>query len=176
MKAKLTLLAILPALFFFLSLPAQETHHGALSANGSLFFRAEPVNNFFTDKTDEVYYYVHLQGIEKDNTVIKKHVPLNISVVIDRSGSMYGDKLFHTKEAVKYLVNQLDNSDVLSIVLYDTGVEVFLSPQRVEDKQALLKRIDGIQSQGSTNLEGGIRKGYELVQSTQSLLGGEMVN
>jgi Ca-activated chloride channel family protein len=176
MKTKFLLLAILPAFFFFCTLPAQETHHGALSENGSLFFRAEPVNNFFTDKTNEIYYYVHLQGTEKDNTGIRKHVPLNISVVIDRSGSMYGDKLFHTKEAVKFLVGQLDHSDVLSIVLYDTGVEVFLSPQHVEDKAALLKRIDAIQAQGSTNLEGGIRKGYELVQSAEKLLDGEMVN
>src|ERR1051325_5907305 len=155
---------------------AQFVHHGELTGNGSLYFRAEPVNNFFTDKTGDVWYYIHLQGTEKKNTQSKKHVPLNISVVIDRSGSMEGDKLNYTKQAVKYLVNQLDPKDVISIVTYETGVEVLLQPQRIEDKNEVLKKIDAIVTAGSTNLEGGIRKGYELVKYSKKLLDGEMVN
>src|SRR3954469_14782695 len=113
--------------FFICSISkGQYVHHGDLTANGSLYFRAEAVNNFVPDKSGNIYYYVHLQGTEKTATNQKKHVPLNLSVVIDRSGSMEGDKLNYTKEAVKYLVNQLDSKDVLSIVLYESGVEVFL--------------------------------------------------
>ena len=155
---------------------AQFVHHGELTGKGSLYFRAEPVNNLFTDKTGDVWYYIHLQGTEKQTSQSKKHVPLNISVVIDRSGSMEGDKLNYTKQAVKYLVNQLDPKDVISIVTYETGVEVLLQPQRIEDKTDVLNKIDGIVTAGSTNLEGGIRKGYELVKYSKKLLDGEMVN
>jgi Ca-activated chloride channel homolog len=159
-----------------LSTGAQTSvHHGELTANGSLYFRAEPVNNFVTDKTDLVYYYVHLQGTEKKVTS-QKHVPLNLSVVIDRSGSMEGDKFRYTKDAVKYVVNHLHSNDVLSIVTYETGVEVLLSPQRIEDKESLLKKIDALVTAGSTNMEGGLRKGYELVKNTKKLVGDEMIH
>ncbi|TND05362.1 MAG: uncharacterized protein FD123_3655 [Bacteroidetes bacterium] len=175
MKHKILSL-MLAALVFCITGTAQDKHHGELTANGSLYFRAEPVNNFFNDKTNEVYYYIHLQGTERDNAAVTKRMPLNISVVIDRSGSMEGQKLAYTREAVKYLVNQLDNQDILSIVLYDTNVEVFLEPQRVEDKKKLLERIDKIISTGSTNLEGGIRKGFELARTAKKLAGGDMIN
>ncbi|MFL5766186.1 MAG: vWA domain-containing protein [Bacteroidia bacterium] len=154
---------------------AQQVHHGEVAANGSLYFRAEPVNNFLPDKAGNLYYYIHLQGLPKTSNATER-VPLNLSVVLDRSGSMDGDKLNYTKQALKYVVNQLDGRDVLSIVLYDTDVEVFLQPQRIEDKKALLERIDKIATAGSTNLEGGIKKGYELVKNAKKLIGNEMVN
>lgn len=173
-KSKINFLLL--AIIFALSANAQNVHHGALASNGSVYFRAEPVNNFLPDKAGNLYYYVHLQGVQKTLTDVKERMPLNISVVLDRSGSMDGDKLKYAKEALKYVVNNLDKNDVISIVLYDTEVDVFLSPQRLEDKEGLLKRIDRIATAGSTNLEGGIRKGYELVKSAKKLIGSEMVN
>jgi Ca-activated chloride channel family protein len=172
MKTPILLTLLLASTF----LEAQTyVHHGELTANGSLYFRAEPVNNFVTDKSGLVYYYVHLQGTERQSTS-KKHVPLNLSIVIDRSGSMEGDKLRYTKEAVKYVVNHLDPKDVLSIVTYESGVEVLLEPQRIEDKESLLKKIDAITTAGSTNMEGGLRKGYELIRNSKKLVGDDLVN
>lgn len=173
-KTSINFLAM--TLFITVSIKAQQVHHGELTAKGSLYFKAEPVNNFLPDKAGNLYYYVHLQGVQKTLSDTKEHIPLNISIVLDRSGSMDGDKLNYAKEALKYVVNQLDSRDVLSIVLYDTDVEVFLEPQRLEDKNSLLKRIDKIATAGSTNLEGGIRKGYALVKKAKKLIGTEMIN
>lgn len=177
---KTTASLLIAALVFTLTAGAQTlppaAHHGEMATNGSLYFRAEPVNNFYNEKTGNVYYYVHLQGAEQTASPVKKRLPLNLSVVIDRSGSMEGQKIAHTREAVKYLVNQLSHDDVLSIVLYESAVEVFLEPQRIENKTELLARIDKIVTAGSTNLEGGIRKGFELVKNARKLVGGEMVN
>ncbi len=158
---------------------ADNTHHGELSSGGSLYFRAEPVNHFMMEGTSsgsELYYYIHLQGIKKDNAQTRKRIPLNLCIVIDRSGSMSGDKIAYTREAVKYIINQLDYRDVLSIVLYDTNVEVFQQAQRLESKQELLNRVSGIGTLNSTNLEGGIRKGFELVKGAKKLLGDEMIH
>ncbi|MES2680133.1 MAG: VWA domain-containing protein [Bacteroidota bacterium] len=159
-----------------LAMQAQPIHHGELSANGSLYFRAEPVNNFLPDKQGNLYYYLHLQGVNKASNQKTGRVPLNLSVVLDRSGSMNGNKLNYTKEALKYVVKQLHERDILSIVLYDTDVQVFLEPQHLEDKNKLLADIDGIVTGGSTNLEGGIRKGYELVNKVKKLNSAEMIN
>lgn len=167
---------------------ADNVHHGNLGSGGSLYFRAEPVNNFVADRNNindylddksspnDIYYYVHLQGAKKEGSSVKKRLPLNLSIVIDRSGSMQGDKLNYTKEAVKYVINQLDSRDLVSIVLYETGVEVFLEPQRIEDKRALLNRIDGIVTAGSTNLEGGIRKGFDLAKKGKRMSEGEVTS
>jgi Ca-activated chloride channel family protein len=164
------------AQFVAITTQAQQVHHGELTANGSLYFRAEPVNNFLPEKSGNLYYYIHLQGVKKETDTKKERIPLNLSVVLDRSGSMSGDKLKYTKEALKYVVNQLDGRDVLSIVLYETNVEVFLEPQRLEDKTELLSRIDKIVTAGSTNLEGGIVKGYELVNKVKKINDTEMIN
>lgn len=170
-----TLFAIL-LLFLATISKAQNIHHGEVAANGSVYFRAEPVNNFLPDNEDNIYYYVHLEGLKKTAGATKERVPMNICVVLDRSGSMAGDRLQYAKEALKYVIKQLDSRDVLSVVLYETGVEVFLQPQRLEDKNSLLKRVDRITDLGSTNLEGGIRKGYELIKSAKKLIGSDMVN
>lgn len=156
---------------------AQYVHHGELTSKGSLYFRAEASNNYvMPDENSEVYYYVHLQGIKKEDGAAKARIPLNLSIVIDRSGSMEGDKLKYTKEAVKYVINQLNYNDVLSIVAYDTYVSVLLPPQRIETKKSVLEIVDRIMVAGSTNLEGGIKEGYNQINNAKKLVGNEMVS
>ncbi len=174
MKTLIKILAITQCVV--MSAQVSPVHHGELTANGSLYFKAEPVNNFLPEKSGNLYYYVHLQGVKKEADLKSERVPLNLSVVLDRSGSMSGDKLKYTKEALKYIVNQLDSRDLLSVVLYESGVEVFLEPQHLEDKSTLLNKIDKIETAGGTNLEGGIRKGYELVNKVKRINEKEMIN
>ena len=152
----------------------EDTHHGPVAANGSLYFKAEPLNNYFNDVSDNIYYYIHLQGL--DATPSENHVPLNLSVVLDKSGSMSGKKINYAKEALKYIINNLGEDDYLSIVLYDTDVEVLFSQQKLKNRQEVLKMVDEISSGSSTNLEGGIRKGYEQVKITKNIIEKEMIN
>jgi Ca-activated chloride channel homolog len=175
MKTFITILIV--AQFATMSIQAQQPHHGELTTNGSLYFRAEPVNNFLPQKAGNVYYYVHLQGVKKMISDKNENVPMDLSVVLDKSGSMAGDKLKYTKEALKYVVNQLGSRDIISIVLYDSDVSVFLEPQKLEgDRTELLRRIDGIADGSSTNLEGGIRKGYDLIKKVKKINETEMIH
>ncbi len=89
--------------------------------------------------------------------------PLNLSVVIDRSGSMEGIKLEKTLEAVQRLIDRLQPNDFISIVAYDTEVEVIAEPTPVLERKLLKTKVQKIKSDGSTNLSGGLEKGYELV-------------
>jgi Ca-activated chloride channel homolog len=89
--------------------------------------------------------------------------PLNLSVVLDRSGSMYMEKLDRAKEAASLLVRRLGDEDVVSIVAYDDGVETMAGRLPGARREEVLGRIGSIQLGGSTNLSGGWLRGRELV-------------
>jgi hypothetical protein len=94
-----------------------------------------------------------------------EHVPLNLSVVLDRSGLMSGEKLDQAKEAAALLVRRLWPKDVVSVVAYDDEVEMVAEPATGMAQADLVERIRMIETQGCTNLSGGWFRGRELVMS-----------
>ncbi|MEO8607438.1 MAG: FHA domain-containing protein [Chloroflexota bacterium] len=93
---------------------------------------------------------------------LRRH-PLNLSLVIDRSGSMGGDKIAYTRQAAQFLVQNLGANDWLSIVLYNEGVDTLLQPEQVTHKDAINQKIATIKAGGMTNLSGGWLQGSTLV-------------
>lgn len=91
--------------------------------------------------------------------------PLNLSVVLDRSGSM-GDerKIDYARRALHRLIDVLRPEDLFSLVIYDDAVEVLARPQRVTDRQRLHRMVDRISPGGSTNLGGGMIEGLQLAR------------
>ncbi|QDL10053.1 hypothetical protein DP113_21015 [Brasilonema octagenarum UFV-E1] len=89
---------------------------------------------------------------------------LNLSLVIDRSGSMAGGPLHHALKAAESVVDQLEPNDILSVVVYDDEVDSVVPPQPVTDKAALKNSIRKVRAGGITNLSGGWLKGCEHVK------------
>ena len=85
-----------------------------------------------------------------------QRTPLNLCLVIDRSGSMEGMPLEYAKQACSYVVDLLSPNDVLSIVVFDETVEVLMHPQRVTDRQAVKNGIAQIAPGYTTNLYDGM--------------------
>ena len=90
---------------------------------------------------------------------------LNLSLVIDRSGSMAGAALHHAIKAAESVVDQLGQDDILSVVVYDDAVDTIISPQPVLNKNELKNSIRMVHPGGITNLSGGWLKGCEYVKS-----------
>nr|MDQ2686747.1 VWA domain-containing protein [Armatimonadota bacterium] len=88
---------------------------------------------------------------------------LNLSLVIDRSGSMAGRSLQQAVRAAEALVDRMGTDDVLSIVTYDDKVDTLLAPQNVTDKGAIKALLGRIRAGGTTNLSGGWLAGCEHV-------------
>ncbi|MBD2682227.1 MULTISPECIES: VWA domain-containing protein [Nostoc] len=89
---------------------------------------------------------------------------LNLSLVIDRSGSMAGAPLHHALRAAESVVDRLEPDDILSVVVYDDEVDTVITPQPVKDKAALKTSIKKVRAGGITNLSGGWLKGCEHVK------------
>jgi len=95
--------------------------------------------------------------------------PLNLCLVIDRSGSMEGQPIEYAKQACGQLVDLLSPNDILSIVVFDEIVEVLMAPQRVTDKQAIKNGIAQLQPGYTTNLYDGLTLGsQQLSQAIES--------
>ncbi|WP_414542176.1 vWA domain-containing protein [Nostoc sp. CCY0012] len=90
---------------------------------------------------------------------------LNLSLVIDRSGSMAGAALHHALKAAESVVDQLESKDILSVVVYDDAIDTVIPPQSVTDKSALKTSIRKVRAGGITNLSGGWLQGCEHVKS-----------
>lgn len=94
--------------------------------------------------------------------------PLNLSLVLDRSGSMGGSPLRHAIGASKKLVDRLTPEDTLSVVIYDDSIDTILPPSKVEDQKAIKALIDKVRAGGITNLHGGWAKGCQHVKDKAS--------
>jgi len=85
--------------------------------------------------------------------------PLDIALVIDRSGSMSGQPLWTAKECAVRIVKGLRPDDRISIVTFDDEIDIVQALTAVGDAKDIEARIRSIQSGGSTNLFGGWEEG-----------------
>ncbi|MBY0237621.1 MAG: VWA domain-containing protein, partial [Burkholderiaceae bacterium] len=92
---------------------------------------------------------------------------LSVALVIDRSGSMAeGRKLQYALAAARWVVDNLAEGDMLSIIAFGDQATVLSAAGRVVNKPFLLHRLDEISPAGSTNLSGGLLEGIAQVSGT----------
>jgi Ca-activated chloride channel homolog len=89
--------------------------------------------------------------------------PMNLCLVIDRSGSMEGQPLEYVKQACSHVVDLLSPNDILSIVTFEEMVEVLMPPQAVSNKDAIKSGISRLQAGNTTNLYDGISLAMQQV-------------
>lgn len=87
--------------------------------------------------------------------------PVNLSLVLDRSGSMAGEKLKALKEAACLVVSRLGPKDLLSIVAFDDiePADLVVSAQPVLDRDRIGRKIEALQERGGTHMSTGMRQG-----------------
>lgn len=98
--------------------------------------------------------------------------PSNLVFLVDVSGSMdMPNRLPLLKSSFKLLVDNLRNTDTVSIVVYGSTVGVWLPPTSGADKVKIRKSIEELYPGGSTPGESGIITAYRLARS-QFIKGG----
>src|ERR1041384_8003701 len=88
---------------------------------------------------------------------------LNLSLVMDRSGSMEGEKMIRAREAAMFCVDQMLATDRLSVVTFDDRIDVLFPSEPVTNKQAMKDLISRVTARNSTALhEAWVRGGLTV--------------
>jgi Ca-activated chloride channel family protein len=98
-------------------------------------------------------------------------MPLNFSLVLDTSGSMSGEKIRRLKDAVKFVIDLLGPDDYVSIVQFSSSTTILTASQQARsgsDKQALRRRVDGLDASGGTYMAPAMRGGLSEVKKQWS--------
>ncbi len=86
-------------------------------------------------------------------------MPLNFALVIDHSGSMKGAKLRNVREAVKMVIDRLEPTDYISVVIFDDSAQVIIPSMPCNDKPGMKAAIDRILDAGGTTMSLGMIQG-----------------
>ncbi len=112
----------------------------------------------YRPKADDDGYFLLLASPEIARDVAERPKK-TVLFVVDRSGSMSGQKIEQAKGALKFVLNNLRDGDLFNIIAYDSAVESFraeLQKFDADGRKAALAFIDGIYAGGSTNIDGAL--------------------
>ncbi|HVB62096.1 MAG: VWA domain-containing protein [Ktedonobacteraceae bacterium] len=91
-------------------------------------------------------------------------MPLNFALVLDHSGSMKGPKLQNVKEAVKMVIDRLEPTDYISVIIFDDTCQVIIPSMPARDPIGMKAAIDRIRDAGGTTMSLGITQGLNELQ------------
>jgi len=121
-----------------------------------------PLKNALQDTAEKnLQLLVRLSAPQTQNL---KRTPLSLAIVIDRSGSMGTDNMMAALDCTRDLVNRLHDEDEVSVVSYDTQVEVEMELMSArEAKHHIVSSLAHIHARGGTDLHSGWLKGVEML-------------
>lgn len=117
-------------------------------------------------RSQRVFLRIGIRGIESKD--VEARTPANIALVIDRSGSMGGDKIMRAREAAKMAINRLSRTDVASVVVFDDKIDTLVKATRVRDPDQFHYRIDSIRVGGSTAIYAAVEEAAREVRRNKS--------
>src|SRR5690606_15782217 len=126
----------------------------------------EVSTSLYRDPEDPEGEHVLQIGVSSEAITNDDRAPLNITLVLDESGSMGGAPMDMLKESCRAIAHSLREGDIVSMVTWDTSNAIVLDAYAVDgsDDPMLLAKIEALDAGGGTDLHGGLTAGYALAQ------------
>ncbi|HYA86124.1 MAG TPA: VWA domain-containing protein [Nitrospirota bacterium] len=102
-----------------------------------------------------------LIDIKPKSGIISGAMAANFALVLDRSGSMDGEKMANMKEAVGYVLDHLSDHDLVSITIFDDQVETLASNQVAQNRDRIKANVESVIARGGTQISDGLRAGLK---------------
>lgn len=99
--------------------------------------------------------------------VSQGRLPLNVSLVLDKSGSMYGDEMAQLQAAVHWIIDQLQPEDTIAIIGFDNRTQVLVGATPAADKQPLHDAVERLKASGGTTMGPAIEAGLAEIALNQ---------
>ena len=133
-----------------------------------LTFEALVSSEYVLSTAENFVVYALLEAVAKGGGGANGiRLPLNLGVVIDRSGSMYDERrLEFVVEAVKFLADNVASDDKIAVIAFADKAEVILQPDQIHDRAAVRRALDDIdllEVGGGTQMALGMRAAIDQV-------------
>jgi len=121
-----------------------------------------------TGEQQVVYALLEVMPTE---AVSEVKMPVNVSLILDRSGSMRGEKIQRVKDAVGLVVDRLSDGDCLSVVTFSNRTSTMFGSRQLQslaDRDQIKKQVGKLMASGGTRMAPAIRAGLEEVKKRWS--------
>ncbi|UJF35106.1 VWA domain-containing protein [Paenibacillus hexagrammi] len=99
----------------------------------------------------------------------KREIPsLGIVLVIDKSGSMSGDKMKLAQEAASRTVDLLRDKDTLGVLGFDSSPVWYVKPQQLANKDEIIGKINSIPADGGTEIYSAVAEAYTQLKNVDA--------
>lgn len=115
-----------------------------------------------TDSSQLVYVLLNITA--RQTTERQVRTPVHLSLIIDRSTSMGGERMDMVKKNLAHLIHWLQPSDVVSVVAFSDRAEVIIPPTECSDSIQLVSKLNGLRTSGATEIYQGLELGYSLFE------------
>jgi len=146
-----------------LAIPMSMLGAAAPAEAGEVTVAADLGQSVISAKGGKVYLRLSLKAVEAAQRR-EARTPVNVALVLDRSGSMQGERIKAARQAAEMALGRLGTEDTVALVAYNHNVDILQPAQRLTSQAGLREAIAGLEANGNTALYAGVVEGGRQVE------------
>jgi Ca-activated chloride channel family protein len=130
---------------------------------GEVTLRATLARPFLAASNAPQVAYVLLE-VQPTQVVAQVRMPVNVSFVLDRSGSMKGEKIERVRRATAQALDLLDAQDIVSVIIFDHRTQVLIPATPVQQRDEMQEEISKIRDAGGTRIAPAVDRALQEIE------------